>query len=81
MASFLVFLYGVPVAIGQSAGDHYGLRYDLTLRPVEDRAEVAITLDQRIKGNIWGLRFHIDPKRHRDVQPGHRQAPNEFAKQ
>jgi hypothetical protein len=50
--------------MAQSDSNHYGLRYDLTLRPAEDRAEVAITVDKRIKGNIWGLRFHIDPARH-----------------
>jgi hypothetical protein len=56
-----------PVVGQSSAQDqshHYGLRYDLTLKPREDRAEVALTLDKRAKGNIWGMRFHIDPQRH-----------------
>ena len=48
----------------QDADRHYGLRYDLTLNPQADRAEVALTLDKRIKGNIWSMRFHIDPERH-----------------
>jgi hypothetical protein len=61
---FLVAACGVRPVLAQSAGNHYGLRYDLTLRPTDDRADVSITLDQRIKGNIWGLRFHIDPERH-----------------
>jgi hypothetical protein len=51
-------------AFGQSKSHHYGLRYDLTLKPAEDRAEVSLTLDGRIKGNFWSMRFHIDPQRH-----------------
>jgi hypothetical protein len=42
----------------------YGLRYDLMLKPADERAEVAITLDGRAKDNIWSLRFRIDPERH-----------------
>jgi hypothetical protein len=48
----------------QSESRHYGLRYDLALQPAEDRAEVSLTLDERVKDNIWSMRFHIDPKRH-----------------
>ncbi len=48
----------------QSQPHHYGLRYDLTLKPTEERAQVAITLDGRAKDNVWSLRFRIDPKRH-----------------
>ena len=55
--------YASPLA-AQDADRHYGLRYDLTLNPQADRAEVALTLDKRIKGNIWSMRFHIDPERH-----------------
>jgi hypothetical protein len=60
-----VAVLSVRTAMGQSAGNHYGLRYDLTLRPADDRADISITLDPRIKGNIWGLRFHIESDRHR----------------
>jgi hypothetical protein len=56
-------LYASPLA-AQDADRHYGLRYDLTLNPQADRAEVALTLDKQIKGNIWSMRFHIDPARH-----------------
>ena len=52
----------------RTSGSHFvraiGLRYDLTLRPAEDRAEVTLTIDERAKDNIWAMRFHIDPKRH-----------------
>jgi hypothetical protein len=51
-------------SFAQSESHHYGLRYDLTLRPAEDRAEVALTIDRRAKDNIWSMRFHIDPERH-----------------
>jgi hypothetical protein len=47
---------------------HYGLKYDLTLKPTEDLAEVSITLDTRAKDNIWSMRFHIDPERHAEFQ-------------
>ena len=50
--------------LAQDIDRHYGLRYDLKLNPQADRAEVALTLDKRIKGNIWSMRFHIDPARH-----------------
>lgn len=43
---------------------HYGLRYDLTLKPAEERADIAITLDERAKGNLSSMRFRIDPQRH-----------------
>jgi hypothetical protein len=49
----------------QTESHHYGLRYDLTLQPAEDRAEVTLTIDGRAKGNIWAMRFHIDPARHK----------------
>jgi hypothetical protein len=42
----------------------YGVRYDLTLKPAEDRADVSLTLDGRAKDNLWSVRFHIDPERH-----------------
>lgn len=42
---------------------HYGLRYDLTLRPAEDRADVTITVDKRVKGNLRSFQFRIDPQR------------------
>lgn len=48
----------------QSQSGHYSLRYDLTLKPEEERAQVAIILDERAKENLWSLRFRIDPKRH-----------------
>jgi hypothetical protein len=52
------------VSFAQSESRHYGLRYDLTLNPAADRANVSLTLDGRIKGNLRSLRFHIDPARH-----------------
>jgi hypothetical protein len=55
---------GGGTVLAQSGSHHYGLRYDLTLKPVEDRAEVSMTLDARAKDAIWELRFHIDPARH-----------------
>jgi hypothetical protein len=51
-------------ALGQAKNDHYGLQYDLTLKPAEDRAEVSLTVDRRVQGKIWSMRFHIDPRRH-----------------
>jgi hypothetical protein len=51
-------------AFGQSDEHTYGLQYDLTLKPAEDRAEVSLTLDGRIKGNLRSMRFRIDPERH-----------------
>jgi hypothetical protein len=58
----LVPLAGVAPA--QTKSDHYGLRYDLTLKPEEDRAEIALTLSKGATRNIWSLRLHIDPLRH-----------------
>jgi hypothetical protein len=52
------------MAVAQPQRGHYGLRYDLTLKPAEDRAEVSLTLDDRAKGNLFSMRFHIDPARH-----------------
>jgi hypothetical protein len=43
---------------------HYGLRYDLTLKPEADRAEVVLTLDERANDNLQSMRFRIDPQRH-----------------
>jgi hypothetical protein len=54
--------------LAQEADRHYGLSYDLKLNPQADRAEVALTLDKRIKGNIWSMRFHFDPQRHAGFQ-------------
>ncbi len=51
-------------SLAQDQSHHYGLRYDLSLIPAEDRADVALTLDERSNGNLWSLRFHIDPQRH-----------------
>jgi hypothetical protein len=51
-------------ALAQPGSHHYDLRYDLTLHPAQDRADVSLTMDGRVKGNIWSLRFHIDPQRH-----------------
>ena len=53
-------------SFAQSKSHHYGLRYDLTLKSGVDRADVALTVDQRVKNNIWSMRFHIDPERHQD---------------
>jgi hypothetical protein len=49
----------------QSENREYGLQYDLTLKPAEDRAEVSITIDNRAEGP---LRFRIDPLRHSGFQ-------------
>ena len=60
------FLLCGNTSFAQSATHHYGLRYDLTLKPAEDLAEVSLTLDERAKDNIWSMRFHIDPARHQE---------------
>jgi hypothetical protein len=57
----LVCALGSDAAFAQPDDRHYGLHYDLTLKPAEDRADVSITIDDRAEGP---LRFHIDPKRH-----------------
>lgn len=60
----------ILVAIGPLAGaapaqsNHYGLQYDLTLKPEEDLADVSITLSEHATKNIWSIRLHIDPERH-----------------
>ncbi len=61
----LLALWG-SASLAQSEIHHYGLRYDLTLNPAEDRAEASLTLDERAKDNIWSMRFHIDPERHQE---------------
>lgn len=70
----LLALARLPLsACGQEAADsqpaaaanrHYGLRYDLMLHPAEDRADVSLSLDDRIEGNIRSFKFHVDPLRH-----------------
>jgi hypothetical protein len=60
----VVCMLCVGPSFAGSDSHHYGLRYDLALKPAEDRAEVSITIDERAKGNISSMRFHIDPKRH-----------------
>lgn len=54
----------VGMASAQTESDHYRLRYDLTLKPEEGRAEVALTLGEGATKNIWSLRLHVDPQRH-----------------
>ncbi len=58
------FLLSGGASFAQSESHNYGLRYDLTLKPAADLAEVSLTIDDRAKGNIWAMRFHIDPERH-----------------
>jgi hypothetical protein len=65
VALILTCALGASDSLAQEQSHHYGLRYDLSLVPAQDRADVTITLDKRAKGNIWSLRFHIDPKRHK----------------
>ncbi len=63
----LVLVALVPlagVASAQTESDHYPLRYDLSLKPEEGRAEVALTLGEGATKNIWSLRLHVDPQRH-----------------
>lgn len=62
--AFAALLPGPQRALAQPSVHRYGLRYDLTLKPSEDRAEISLTLDERIQNNIWSFRFHIDPRRH-----------------
>jgi hypothetical protein len=52
----------------ENTENHYPLRYDLSLNPKEGRAEVALTLGKGATRNIWSLRFHVDPERHRGFQ-------------
>jgi hypothetical protein len=67
--------------LAQSADHQYALRYDLTLLPAENRAEVSLTLDGRIKGNLDWMRFRIDPARHTQVVgDGTIEAEGEFVK-
>jgi hypothetical protein len=54
------------VSPARAENHHYSLRYDLALKPVEQRADVSLTLDNRIRGNLTSLRFHIDSERHED---------------
>jgi hypothetical protein len=63
LAVVLCLLHGTEL-FAQAETRHYGLRYDVTLKPAPDHAEVSLTLDKRVKGNIWTMRFHIDPTRH-----------------
>jgi hypothetical protein len=60
----LAYTFCAELSSAQEESRHYGLRYDLSLRPGIDRAEVALTLDNRVQGNIRSMRFHIDPQRH-----------------
>src|SRR5262245_15718336 len=60
----VVCILRVGPSFAQSESRHYGLQYDLTLKPAEDRAEVSLTIDERMKDNISSMRFHIDPNRH-----------------
>jgi hypothetical protein len=64
IALIITCALGASAAFAQAQSNHYGLRYDLSLIPAEDRADVAITLDERVNGYLWSLRFHIDPQRH-----------------
>ena len=61
-------ILNVGASFAQPESHHYGLRYDLTLEPDADRADVSLTVDRRIRKNIWSLRFHIDPARHDGFQ-------------
>jgi hypothetical protein len=45
----VVFALVAGLCFAQSQPHHYGLQYDLTLKPEDERAEVAIILDQRVK--------------------------------
>lgn len=51
-------------AVATAAGGElpYELRYDLTLRPAEDRADVVITLGKGAE-HVRSMRFTIDPQR------------------
>ena len=60
---FLALILSAAPSPAQDASPHYGLRYDLTLNPAEDRADVSLTVDARIEANILAYRFHIDPQR------------------
>jgi hypothetical protein len=51
-------------AHAQSGDRHYALRYDLALKPAEDRADVSITVGRRAAGTLDWLRFRISPQRH-----------------
>jgi hypothetical protein len=60
----VAFALAAGSCFAQPQSHHYGLRYDLTLKPNEERAEVGIALDERVKDNLWSMRFRIDPQRH-----------------
>jgi hypothetical protein len=57
-------MLGGKASFARPDGPHYGLRYDLTLQPAEDRAKVSLTVDQPVRDTLWSMRFHIDPERH-----------------
>jgi hypothetical protein len=86
LASYLELVIAAWIFTGgyahaQSGDHHYGLRYDLTLNPADDRAHVSLTLDRRIKGNLTWMRFRIDPARHTAFAgDGKLEADGEFVK-
>jgi len=78
LTAVVCLLIGAPATAAEE-DRHYGLRYDLTLHPAEDRADVSITVDKRIKGNIRSFQFHIDPERYSAFQgDGNVEAKGEY---
>lgn len=45
----------------------YQLRYDVTLKPWEDRADVVLRMGDGAQHVRW-MRFHIEPGRHADIE-------------
>lgn len=54
---------------GTATGDEfpYQLRYDVTLKPWEDRADVVLHMGKGAQHVRW-MRFHIEPGRHDDIE-------------
>lgn len=55
--------------VGAAGADEfpYELRYDVTLRPFEDRADVVLRMGNGAEHVRW-MRFHVEPGRHTDFE-------------
>ncbi len=58
----------IGMAQAQTKSHHYGLQYDLSLEPEENLAMVSMTLSEGATKNIWSLKLHFDPQRHRNFE-------------
>ncbi len=65
---FVPLMLHAGVASAQTESTHYGLQYDLWLKPKEHLTMVALTLSKGATKNIWKLQFRVDPQRHRGFE-------------